>query len=216
MRRARRLEGEHKSALVVAALDAAVERGRRPTISGIAREAGVGRKFIYDHPELRAQVELRAAQAADDKANDLRTAARVTGASLRADLENARAQNRRLQDRLRAAEGRLSQLQGTRVLSDESFPEAMLTELADQALAQRNAELEATVFELKEELRRTRGTRCGADHQSRTHATRQPARPRRFGEGALVWPDGRGRRACPRAGDERRNRLGALLQARDD
>lgn len=155
MRRARRLEGEHKSALVVAALDAAVERGRRPTISGIAREAGVGRKFIYDHPELRAQVELRAAQAADDKANDLRTAARVTGASLRADLENARAQNRRLQDRLRAAEGRLSQLQGTRVLSDESFPEAMLTELADQALAQRNAELEATVFELKEELRRT-------------------------------------------------------------
>lgn len=155
MRRARRLEGQHKHALVVAALDAAVERGRRPTISGIARDAGVGRKFIYDHPELRAQVELRAAQAADHQANDLRTSARVTGASLRADLENARAQNRRLQDRLRAAEGRLSQLQGARILSDEGFPEAMLTELADQALAQRNAELEGTVFELKEELRRT-------------------------------------------------------------
>lgn len=155
MRRARRLEGEHKSSLVVAALDAAVERGRRPTISGIAREAGVGRKFIYDHPELRAQVELRAAQAAEHQANDLRASARVTGASLRADLENARAQNRRLQDRLRAAEGRLSQLQGARLLSDDGFPEVMLAELADQALATRNTELEGKVFELKEELRRT-------------------------------------------------------------
>jgi hypothetical protein len=155
MRRARRLEGQHKHALVVAALDAAVERGRRPTISGVAREAGVGRKFIYDHPELRAQVELRAAQAADHQANDLRTSARVSGASLRADLENARAQSRRLQDRLRAAEGRLSQLQGARLPSDEGFPEAMLGELADQALAEHNSELEGTVFELKEELRRT-------------------------------------------------------------
>jgi len=154
MQRARRLEGQHKHALVVAALDAAVERGRRPTISGIARDAGVGRKFIYDHPDLRAQVELKAAQAADHQANDLRTSARVTGASLRADLENARAQNRRLQDRLRAAEGRLSQLQGARVLSNDGFPEAMLAELADQALPRRNAELEGTVFELREELRR--------------------------------------------------------------
>lgn len=155
MRRARRLEGEHKSALVIAALDAAVEQGRRPTISGIAREAGVGRKFIYDHPDLRTQVELRAAQAAEHQANVLRALARVTGASLRADLENARAQNRRLQDRLRAAEGRLSQLQGARLLSDEAFPEAMLTELADQALAKHNAELEGMVFELREELRHT-------------------------------------------------------------
>jgi len=155
MQRARRLEGQHKHALVVAALDAAVERGRRPTISGIARDAGVGRKFIYDHPELRTQVELRAAQAADDQANDLRASARVTGASLRADLENARAQNRRLQERLRVAEGRLSQLQGARILSDEGFPEAMLSELADQALARHNAELEGKMFELKEELRCT-------------------------------------------------------------
>ena len=70
-------------------------------------------------------------------------------------LNPGRRENRRLQDRLRAAEGRLSQLQGSRILSEDGFPEAMLTELADQALARRNAELEGKVFELKDELRRT-------------------------------------------------------------
>jgi hypothetical protein len=39
-------------------------------------------------------------------------AARVTGVSLRADLEGSRGQNRRLQQRLRSLEKRLSQLEG--------------------------------------------------------------------------------------------------------
>lgn len=154
MRAARRLDSRHKAGLVLAALDAAVAAGRHPSVSGIARTAGVGRKFIYDHPELRAQIELRAAQAAEGKGSDLRAAARVTGASLRADLENSRAQNRRLQQQLRAAEARLSHAEGARLVADDLLPEGILAQLADRALAERNAELERELFEAREALRR--------------------------------------------------------------
>jgi len=102
MHHARRLTGQHKHTLVLAALDAAIERGRHPSIAGIARAAGVGRKFIYDHPDLRAEITLRVAQATEREANTMVAAARVTGASLRADLENSRAQNHRLTKQLRA------------------------------------------------------------------------------------------------------------------
>lgn len=155
MHHARRLTGQHKRTLVLAALDAAIESGRHPTIAGIARVAGVGRKFIYDHPDLRAQITLKLAQATERDANTMVAAARVTGASLRADLENARAQNRRLNKQLRALENRLSQAEGARLIADDLLPETMLAELADQQLARRVGELEQQLFETKEELRRT-------------------------------------------------------------
>jgi len=60
---ARRLDSDHKRALVSAAADAALARGGPLSIAGIARQAGVGRKFIYDHPELKADIELKALQA---------------------------------------------------------------------------------------------------------------------------------------------------------
>src|SRR5713101_2910555 len=63
MRRARRADSERKRRLVLAVTDAQLQVGRHPTIAGIARQAGVGRKFIYDHPDLRAGIELKAAQA---------------------------------------------------------------------------------------------------------------------------------------------------------
>ena len=63
MRRARRADSDRKRRLVLAVTDAQLEAGRHPTIAGIARQAGVGRKFIYDHPDLRAGIELKAAQA---------------------------------------------------------------------------------------------------------------------------------------------------------
>jgi hypothetical protein len=112
MRDARRRGTERKHNLVLAALGAAVQAGLDPTIAAIARQAGVGRKFIYDHPDLRAEIELKAEQATRHQANNMFAAARVTGAPLRADLENSRAQNRRLQQRLRSLENRLSQLEG--------------------------------------------------------------------------------------------------------
>lgn len=154
LRTARRLDGQHKRALVLAAADAAVHAGRQLTIAGIAREAGVGRKFIYDHPDLRAEIELKSAQASHRQANDMIAAARVTGASLRADLENSRSQNRRLTAQLRALENRLSQIEGARLVADDLLPDGMLAELADQQLAQRVSELEQQLSETKQELHR--------------------------------------------------------------
>ena len=46
------------------------------------------RKFIYDHPDLRAQIELKCAQAVHRQADDMVSAARVTGASLRSEVSS--------------------------------------------------------------------------------------------------------------------------------
>ena len=61
----RRLDSADKTRRVLAALDATLEAGQPPTIAALARRAGVSRRFIYDHPELRAEAERRATQTAD-------------------------------------------------------------------------------------------------------------------------------------------------------
>ena len=155
LRAARQLTGQRKRTLVLAAVEALVQRGRAPTIAGVARDAGVGRKFIYDHPDLRAQIELKCAQAAHRQADDMVSAARVTGASLRADLENSRVANLRLQQRLRSLERRLSQLEGAGLVADDLLAGDMPAQVAEQRLAQRVTELERQLFEAVEALRRT-------------------------------------------------------------
>lgn len=155
MRRARRAASQHKAVLVLAAADAALQRGAIPSIAAIARAAGVSRKFIYDHPDLKAGIELKMTQTAHRQAGDLISAARVTGASLRAELQNSRAQNQRLSKQLRALEDRLSQIEGNRLVTDDLLPGAMIAELADQQLARRNAEIEQQLFEAREQQRRT-------------------------------------------------------------
>jgi hypothetical protein len=126
-----------------------------PTIAGVARDAGVGRKFIYDHPDLRAQIELTCAQAAHRQADDILSAARVTGASLRADLENSRVANLRLQQRLRSLESRLSQLEGASLVADDLLAGDVAAQVAEQRLGQRVAELERQLFDAAEALRRS-------------------------------------------------------------
>ena len=91
--RARRQVGDRKARLVVAAVEAVVRRGQIPNVSEVAREAGVGRKFIYDHTDLRALIELRALEAVGAQEQRIIGAARVSAASLRSDLMNAQAQN---------------------------------------------------------------------------------------------------------------------------
>ncbi len=155
MHNARRLNGQRKRGLVIAAVEAGLQRGQELTIAGVARDAGVGRKFIYDHPDLRADIELKAAQAAHRRGTDMITDARVTGASLRADLENARAQNRRLHQQLRSLENRLSQLEGARLVTDDLLPHDVLTQLAEQHTAQQVTRLEQQLFEMTDALRLT-------------------------------------------------------------
>ena len=78
--------------------------------------------------------------------------ARLTGASLRADLENSRAHNHRLTIQLRALEKRLSQAEGTRLIADNALPGDIAAELADSHLAGRCADLEQQLFEAKDQL----------------------------------------------------------------
>jgi hypothetical protein len=59
----RRLDSQLKRERVAAAVDARLAAGHELTIAAIARHAGVSRKFIYAHPDLRAQIEHRALQA---------------------------------------------------------------------------------------------------------------------------------------------------------
>jgi len=151
----RRLDSATKVARVRAAIDAMAACGDAVTVTGLARHARVSRRFIYDHPELRAEIELRAVQSTQRQANAMTAAARVTGASLRADLENSRAQNRRLQQQLRSLENRLSQVEGARLVADDLIPAGTLADPANERLAQRVAELEQQLFEATDELQRT-------------------------------------------------------------
>jgi hypothetical protein len=153
--RARRQVGDNKARLVVAAVEAVVRRGQVPNVTEVAREAGVGRKFIHDHPDLRALIELRAVEAVGAEEQRIIGTARVSAASVRSDLTNAQAQNHRLRKQLQALEARLSVLEGARVAA-EAFPSQLGVRAVDGLATERINELERQVFELKENLNRTR------------------------------------------------------------
>jgi chromosome segregation ATPase len=147
----RRLDGQLKRERVAAAVDSLLLAGVEVTIAGVARRAAVSRKFIYSHPDLRAEVELRALRATQTAAATSVSSARVTGASLRADAENYKAQNHRLRQQVRALERKLSEFLGIQFVnalpSDERYGPGSVDEL--------NARLEETakrVFELEEAL----------------------------------------------------------------
>ena len=95
----RRLDSADKARRVLAALDATISAGEPLTIAALARRAGVSRRFVYDHPELRAEAERRASSTPPPQRRRVRQAS-VTTASLRADLANAKAANHRLHTEL--------------------------------------------------------------------------------------------------------------------
>jgi uncharacterized protein DUF6262 len=141
----RRADSTAKAARVRAALEVMVAAGEPPVVSLLARRAGVSRRFVYDHPELRAEVAHRAAQIADQQAGAVTASARTTTVSLRADLENARAANHMLEVDLTTLRRRLSQLMGREVLEEigaETTPGATT----------RIAELEQALFDVQEVL----------------------------------------------------------------
>lgn len=78
--RLRRADSEAKAARLLATLEAMVATGEAPVVSVLARRAGVSRRFIYDHPELRAEVGRRASQVADHLTGASAASARTTTA----------------------------------------------------------------------------------------------------------------------------------------
>lgn len=141
----RRLDTADKTRRVLAALDATIDAGQPLTIAALARRAGVSRRFIYDHPELRAEAERRSAQAVDRQSGQTAAGTRVTTASLRADLANAKATNHRQNTELQALRHRLGQILGHDILADlgdaPTGPVDPRIEQLTSALAQTKEEL---------------------------------------------------------------------------
>ncbi|HUY50982.1 MAG TPA: DUF6262 family protein [Streptosporangiaceae bacterium] len=145
--RLRRAGSDAKAARVLATVQAMAAAGEPPGVSVVARRAGVSRRFVYDHPELRAELTRRAAQVADHHAGSVSASARATTASLRADLENAKARNHRPDVELTALRRRLSELTGREVLGEISATDA-------PAVTGRASELEQALFDAEKALGR--------------------------------------------------------------
>jgi site-specific recombinase XerD len=109
-----------------------------------ARAARVHRSFIHRHQDLHAAVLAAAAVPAEPASNN----SAVSVASLRADLLNARAHNTRLQQHIRALEGRLSESLGEAVFRDSGLGAPDHIHNLQQALTDR----EQQVLELRRQL----------------------------------------------------------------
>lgn len=145
--RMRRADSEVKVSRLLATLEAMVAAGEAPIVSVLARRAGVSRRFVYDHPELRAEVAHRASRLADHHAGAIAASTRTTAASLRADLENAKASNHRLEAELAALRRRLGELMGEEVLAE-------IGQSAGPGAGARVLELEQALFDAEEALAR--------------------------------------------------------------
>ncbi len=147
----RRLDSQVKRDQVIATLAGYVERGEATTIVGLARRAGVSPRFIYNHPDLRAEIERRAAEIGDQLAGRMVASARVTTASLRADLANYKAEVQRQRTEITALRDRLSEALGSSYAA--GLPEAdRLGLLASRDAQERIAELEQDGFEMQERV----------------------------------------------------------------
>ena len=145
----RRLDSQDKTRRLLAALQAVIDAGAPATIAALARRANVSRRFVYDHPELRAEAERLLAHAADRHTAGQAATARVSAASLPpADLANAKAANQRLQVDLAALRRRLGQQLGRQALADLDH------QTAEPALSPRLTELEQSLLEAREQLAR--------------------------------------------------------------
>jgi hypothetical protein len=160
----RRADSQAKATAVHAALDAAVTAGGQLTVTAVARRAGVSRRFIYDHPELRAAIDLAATEAIARFSGRLAATAQVTAASLRADLANTRAENQRLRQQVRVLEERLSHVLGQEVAADLAASGAVAT---NPMLQEEIASLQAHIGELESELRRRNDDLEGARQANR-------------------------------------------------
>lgn len=145
----RRLDSVTKVARVRAAIGAMAVSGNALSVAALARHAAVSRRFIYDHPELRAEAEHQVARLAQRHSATLAGAARVTAASLRTDLVNTRAANQRLHAELAALRRRLGCLLGKDVLDEVA---GTLAAEINTVVAPRVEQLEHELFEVQEEL----------------------------------------------------------------
>ncbi|WP_238432079.1 DUF6262 family protein [Streptomyces cavernae] len=148
----RKADTERRRQRVVTAINNAAEKNAPISVSGIARQAGVDRTFLYRHRDLLALIH--AAELAPAR-HDPAGASPVSLASLQTDLANAQARNARLAARNQQLEKRLSELMG-----EQAWRESGLGAPADieelqrtiTRLEQHNVELTARLEEREAEL----------------------------------------------------------------
>lgn len=118
----RKADGDRRRQRVVTAVNAAAQKGSRITVSGIARQAGVDRTFLYRHRDLLAMVHAAELEPAErDPASG---ASAVSRASLQADLANAQARTVRLSARIQ--QKRLSQELGEQARRESGLREHLI------------------------------------------------------------------------------------------
>jgi hypothetical protein len=152
----RRADGERRRQRVKSAIQHATQDGTAISVSGIARQAGVDRTFLYRHRDLLALIHAAELQPS---VSDPAAGPPVSLASLQADLANAHARNTRLVTQTRRLERRLSELMG-----EQAWRESGLGAPADQEelqrqvsrLEQANTELLARLEERDAELEAAR------------------------------------------------------------
>ncbi|MFD3549327.1 DUF6262 family protein [Streptomyces sp. NPDC058655] len=138
---------------VVKAVNTAAQKGSRITVSGIARQTGVDRTFLYRHRDLLALVHAAELEPAEQDPASGATA--VSRASLQADLANAQTRTVRLSTRIQQLERRLSQ-----ELGQQAWRESGLGAPTDidelqrtiTRLEQRNVELTEALEESQADL----------------------------------------------------------------
>ncbi|MEV7618035.1 DUF6262 family protein [Streptomyces sp. NPDC089799] len=138
---------------VVNAVNAAARGGGRVSVSGIARQAGVDRTFLYRHPDLLALVHAAETEPAQQGPGT--GAPAVSRASLQADLAHAQTRNARLAARIQLLEKRLSSELGAQAWRDSGL--SMPTDIDElqrrlTGLEQRNVELAASLEEAQADL----------------------------------------------------------------
>jgi hypothetical protein len=142
LRRARHHDGRtkrHHADDVITTMEAS---GEPITFPAVARRAGVSTSLLYSDPQLAGRIAAardRQRQAGRDRAWQLPVRSLVTEQSLRAELANAKEQNRRLTEEIKLLRERLCRQLGAD--ADLARGEALGPAL-DQA-EQRAAELEA-------------------------------------------------------------------------
>ena len=168
LKAARHVEGDRKLARVRSALTEFERGGLSFSNAELARAAKVSRRFIYDHRELLAEADKVRALTVAAAASSVATGAALTMASLRADLENTKAQSHRLRDRLLAAETRLAELLGSQAAANVGWVPPDVQRRLDEADVER-AQLATRVRELEEELEQVRRL----NRELMTHVNRQ-------------------------------------------
>ncbi|WP_369780018.1 DUF6262 family protein [Streptomyces sp. R33] len=153
----RKADSERRRQRVMKAVAAAAQRGSRISVSGIARQAGVDRTFLYRHQDLLALIHAAEAEPGErDPASGAHT---VSRASLQADLAHAQARNTRLAGRVQQLERRLSAELGEQAWRESGLDAALDVDELQRTvtrLEQRNVELTEALEDAQADLKAAR------------------------------------------------------------